>query len=66
MPFFSKKLEVGPNLWASYSENKSIINSKENKTQDIRSNLNLEFRLNLEKVKQPYLVIIVITLRTPL
>ena len=51
MPFFSKKLEVGPNLWSSYTENKTIINNQENKTQDFRSNLNLDFRLNLEKVE---------------
>jgi outer membrane receptor protein involved in Fe transport len=51
LPFFSKKLEVGPNIWASYAENKSFINNKENKTQDIRSNLNLELRMNLEKVE---------------
>lgn len=51
LPFFAKKLEVGPNLWANYSNNKSFINNKENTTQDIRSNLNLEFRMNLEKVE---------------
>ncbi len=49
MPFFSKKLELGPNLWASYNENKSMINGLENKTQDIRSNISLDIRLNLEK-----------------
>lgn len=51
LPFFSKKLEVGPNIWASYNDSKSFINGLENKTQDFRSNLNLEFRLNLEKVE---------------
>ncbi|MES2762073.1 MAG: TonB-dependent receptor [Bacteroidota bacterium] len=51
MPFFSKKFEVGPNFWASYNENKSFINELENKTQDIRSSLQLELRLNLEKVE---------------
>lgn len=49
MPFFSKKLEVGPNLWASYTDNKSYINNLENTTQDLRSNLALDIRLNLEK-----------------
>ncbi len=49
MPFFSKKLELGPNLWASYRENKSMINGLENKTQDIRSNVSLDIKLNLEK-----------------
>jgi hypothetical protein len=51
MPFFSKKFEVGPNFWANYSENKSYINNQENKTQDIRSSLQLELRLNLDKVE---------------
>ena len=50
IPFFSKKLEVSPNLWASYSENKSLINGSVNNTQDIRSNISLDLRLNFEKV----------------
>ncbi|MFN8114576.1 MAG: outer membrane beta-barrel family protein [Bacteroidia bacterium] len=49
MPLFSKKLELGPNVWASYNENKTMINGLENKTQDIRSNISLDIRLNLEK-----------------
>lgn len=49
MPFFSKKLEIGPNLWASYAENKSMINGLENKTEDIRSSISMDIRLNLEK-----------------
>ena len=48
LPFFSKKLEVGPNLWASYAENKSFINGLANNTQDLRSNLSLDVRLNLD------------------
>lgn len=48
-PFFSKKLEAGPNLWASYSNTKNYINGLENNTQDLRSSLSLELRLNLEK-----------------
>jgi outer membrane receptor protein involved in Fe transport len=51
MPFFSKKFEVGPNLWTSYTDNKSYINNQENKTQDLRSSLQLELRLNLDKVE---------------
>lgn len=50
MPFFSKKFEVGPNLWTSYTQNKSLINGLENNTQDIRSNVSLDLRLNFEKV----------------
>ncbi|HRG01719.1 MAG TPA: TonB-dependent receptor [Bacteroidia bacterium] len=50
MPFFSKKLEVGPNIWASYAENKTYINGLENNTQDIRSNVSLDLRLNFEKI----------------
>ena len=49
MPFFSKKLEVGPNIWSSYTNSKSYINNLENTTQDLRSNLALDIRLNLEK-----------------
>ncbi|MBI3519444.1 MAG: TonB-dependent receptor [Bacteroidetes bacterium] len=49
MPFFSKKLEVAPNLWGSYADTKTVINGLENKTQDIRSSLALDIRLNLEK-----------------
>jgi hypothetical protein len=49
MPFFSKKLEVGPNLWSSYTNSKSYINNFANNTQDFRSNLALDIRLNLEK-----------------
>jgi hypothetical protein len=48
LPFFSKKLELGPNLWSSYSENKSFINGLANNTQDFRSNLSLDVRLNLD------------------
>ncbi|MES2515750.1 MAG: TonB-dependent receptor [Bacteroidota bacterium] len=51
MPFFSKKFEVGPNFWASYNENKSFINELENRTKNIQSSLQLELRLNLEKVE---------------
>lgn len=50
IPFFSRKLEVSPNLWASYAENKSFINGLENNTQDFRSNLALDISLNLDKL----------------
>ena len=50
IPFFSKKLEVQPNANGSFSNNKTIINNVENKTQDLRTNIGLELRLNLEKV----------------
>jgi hypothetical protein len=49
MPFFSKKLELAPNLWSSYTNSKSYINNFANNTQDFRSNLALDIRLNLEK-----------------
>ena len=49
MPFFSKKLEVGPNGDVSYSSNKSYINNLENTTRDLRSSIRLDLRLNLEK-----------------
>lgn len=49
MPFFSKKLDFSPNIWTSFSENKSIINNKTNATSNFQSNLNVDFRLNLEK-----------------
>jgi hypothetical protein len=49
LPFFSKKLEIGPNLNASYNSNKIFINGLENTTKDLRSSLNLNIRLELEK-----------------
>lgn len=48
IPFFSKKLEFGPNLWASYTNSKSYINNSENNTQDLRSSVSLDLRLKLE------------------
>ncbi|MES2131334.1 MAG: TonB-dependent receptor [Bacteroidota bacterium] len=50
IPFFSKKFEVQPNANGSISNNKTIINNQENKTQDIRTNIGLELRLNFEKI----------------
>ncbi len=50
IPFFSKKLEVQPNANGSVSNNKTIINNLENKTLDLRTNIGLELRLNLENV----------------
>lgn len=49
IPFFSKKLEVGPNANASYASNKIIINSLQNTTKDLRTNISLNLNLNLEK-----------------
>lgn len=49
-PFFSKKLEIQPNLNASYISNKSFINNELNKAVDIRSSFSLEIRLNFEKI----------------
>jgi len=49
MPFFSKKLELGPNANGSYSSNKTYINNVANTTKDLRTNVGLEIRLNLEK-----------------
>ena len=49
-PFFSKKLEVQPNLNASYISNQSYINNVLNRAVDIRSSFSLEIRLNFEKV----------------
>jgi outer membrane receptor protein involved in Fe transport len=48
IPFFSKKLEIGPNANSSYSSNKIIINGLNNVTKDFRSNFSLELKLNLE------------------
>lgn len=50
MPFFSKKLELGPNIWTSYAQNKAYINGLENNTQDIRSNVALDIRLNFDDI----------------
>lgn len=50
LPFFSKKLELQPNANGSFSNNKTIINNQENRTQDLRTNIGLEIRLNFEKV----------------
>jgi hypothetical protein len=47
-PFFSKKLEVGPNANGSFSSTKNIINGFENTTKDLRTNVGLDLRLNLE------------------
>lgn len=49
MPFFSKKLELGPNANGNYSSNKTYINNVANTTKDLRTNVGLEIRLNLEK-----------------
>ena len=49
MPFFAKKLELNPNADANYSSTKSFINNLENTTQDLRSSVRLDLRLNLEK-----------------
>ncbi|HQX69675.1 MAG TPA: outer membrane beta-barrel family protein [Bacteroidia bacterium] len=51
LPFFSKKLVISPYVWVSYRNNKSFINGLMNKTQDFRSNLNLQFQLDFEKVE---------------
>jgi hypothetical protein len=50
IPFFSKKLELQPNANGSFSNNKTIINNQENRTQDLRTNIGLEIRLNFEKI----------------
>ncbi len=50
IPFFSKKLELQPNANGSISNSKTIINNQENRTQDLRTNIGLEIRLNFEKV----------------
>ena len=49
-PFFSKKLEVGPNANASYASNKNVINGLENITKDLRSNVGLELRFNFDNL----------------
>jgi outer membrane receptor protein involved in Fe transport len=49
LPFFSKKLEIGPNFNGSYSSNKSFVNNLENITQDLRSTITLDVRLNFDK-----------------
>lgn len=48
IPFFSKKLELSPNVNANYSNNRSFINSIENTTKNFRSNLSLGINLDLE------------------
>ena len=49
-PFFSKKLEIQPNLNASYLCNKDYINNTLNNAIDIQSSFSLEIRLNFEKI----------------
>jgi hypothetical protein len=49
-PFFSKKLEIQPNLNASYLCNKDYINNILNNAIDIQSSFSLEIRLNFEKI----------------
>lgn len=49
IPFFSKKLEIGPNANADFSSHKTYINNLENITKNLTSNVGLELRLNLEK-----------------
>ncbi|MDF2451626.1 MAG: hypothetical protein K0S26_1130 [Bacteroidota bacterium] len=48
MPFFSKKLEIGPNLNASYASNKILINGLENTTKDLRSSVNLNIHVEID------------------
>lgn len=48
LPFFSKKLEIGPNLNASYASNKILINGLENITKDLRSSVNLNIQYELD------------------
>ena len=50
MPFYSKKLELNPNGDFFYSSNKSYVNNLENITQDLRSTVRLDLRLNLDKI----------------
>ncbi len=49
-PFFSKKLEIQPNINASYLSNKSYINTALNKAVDIKSNVGLDIRFNFDKI----------------
>lgn len=49
IPFFSKKIEVGPNANANYSSHKTFINNLENTTKSLQSNIGMDLRLNLEK-----------------
>ena len=49
-PFFNKKLEIQPNLNASYLSNQDFINNVLNRAVDIRSSFSLEVRLNFEKI----------------
>jgi hypothetical protein len=51
LPFFSKKLEIGPNVNASYSSNKTLINAEQNITKDLRSSVNLNIRLDMDKIE---------------
>ncbi|MES2568294.1 MAG: TonB-dependent receptor [Bacteroidota bacterium] len=48
LPFFSKKLEIGPNLNGSYASNKIIINGLENTTNDFRSSVNLNIKFEVD------------------
>lgn len=48
LPFFSKKLEIGPNLNASYASNKIFINGLENTTKDLRSSVNLSIKFEVD------------------
>lgn len=50
MPFFSKKLELGPNANGGYSSRNGYINKVENTTKTINGNVGLDVRLNFEKV----------------
>lgn len=49
-PFFSKKLEIQPNMNASYLRNKDYINNSLNSAIDIQSSFSLEIRLNFDKI----------------
>jgi len=48
LPFFSKQLEIGPNLNASYASNKILVNQVENITKDLRSSLNLNINVEID------------------
>lgn len=48
IPFFSKKIEIGPNLNGNYSSRKSFVNGAENITKALNTDINLAINLTLE------------------
>ena len=48
LPFFSKKLQVSPNVGCSYNSNSNFINLQKNITSTLSANAGLAFEVNLD------------------